>query len=90
MEFLSMDASSIPTLSAVSALALINIAIMRVTLSSVKAEMEKLEKKLEILHTHLLKVSVIEARLGHLEKDINKTHERVNVIEQRFLFKSTE
>lgn len=90
MDFLALDMSNVPAVSAFSALALINIAVMRVSLSSVKSEMEKLEKKLELLHTHLLKVSVIEARLGHLEKDLNKTADRVQIIEQRFLFNLKE
>lgn len=90
-EFLNFDLLNLKTASAFIILVLTNVAVMRSTMQSIKGEVEKLEKKLELLHTHLLKVSVLEARLGHLEKDINKTQNRVDIIEERFLFRfSTE
>lgn len=89
MDFLDLKDLSTPSVVAFIIMIAVNAAVMRATLSSIKGEVEKLEKKLEQLYTQLLKMSVLEARLGHIEKDLGKTQSRVNVIEQRFLFRAS-
>ena len=90
MDFLSLiELVSTPSLIAFFVMIAVNVAVMRATLTSVKSEVEKLEKKLEQLYTQLLKVSVLEARIGHIEKDLSKSQSRVDVIEQRFLFRTS-
>lgn len=87
MNFLELDILSLPTMAAFFIMIIVNAAVTGVTLKGIKAEVEKLEKKLDQLHTQLLKIAVLEVRLGHLEKDLNKTSSRLDTIEQTIVFK---
>lgn len=87
MDHFSIDLLSLPTLSAFLIMVLINAAVTRVTLTSIKSEVEKLEKKLDQLHTQLMKIAVLETRLGHLEKDLSKAQTRLETIENAFILK---
>lgn len=87
MNFLELDILSLPTVAAFFLMIIVNAAVTSVTLKGIKTEVEKLEKKLDQLHTHLMKIAVLEVRLGHLEKDLNKTSARLDTIEQTIVFK---
>ncbi|HCK32513.1 MAG: hypothetical protein CMH32_01245 [Micavibrio sp.] len=87
MNFLELDILSLPTVAAFFIMIIVNAAVTSVTLKGIKTEVEKLEKKLDQLHTQLLKIAVLEVRLGHLEKDLNKTSARLDTIEQTIVFK---
>lgn len=87
MNFLELDILSLPTVAAFFIMIIVNAAVTGVTLKGIKTEVEKLEKKLDQLHTQLLKIAVLEVRLGHLEKDLNKTSARLDTIEQTIVFK---
>ena len=87
MNFLELDILSLPTVAAFFIMIIVNAAVTSVTLKGIKTEVEKLEKKLDQLHTQLLKIAVLEVRLGHLEKDLNKTSARLDTIEQTIVLK---
>lgn len=85
--FYSLGALPLPTLLTFLIMIIINAAVTRFALQTMKEEVEKLEKRLEQLHTQLMKLFVLEARIGHTEKELSKTQSKLDRIEAAFLFR---
>ncbi len=85
--FFSLGALPLPTLLTFIIMIVVNAAVTRFALHTMKEEVEKLEKRLEQLHTQLMKLFVLETRMTHTEKDLAKTQSKLDRIEAAFLFR---